>query len=68
MEQTLKHLLDFQKFEGNAELQQIINSTHSRYAVRELSMDEMDWVNAAGIPETIPEDKNRKAGPDERQY
>lgn len=68
MERTLSNLFDYQKFEGNSDLQQVINSVHSRYAVRELSMDEMEWVNAAGIPEMIPEDKNRKADPDERQH
>lgn len=51
MESKLKKLFDFQKFEGNADLQSVIDSVHSRYSsgsVRELSMDEMSWVNAAG--------------------
>ena len=60
MERTLKSLFDFQKFEGNSDLQRVIDSTHSRYAVRELNMDEMEWVSAAGIPEGI----NRKTGKD----
>ena len=51
MERKLKNLFDFQKFEGNSDLQQIIDSTHSRYAVKELSLDEMEWVAAAGVPE-----------------
>ena len=54
MEEMLKSLFDFQKFEGNADLQQVIDSVHSRYAVnstRELSLDEMTWVAAAGQPE-----------------
>ena len=51
MENKLKALFDYQKFEGNAALQSVIDSVHSRYAVRELSMDEMEWVNAAGVPE-----------------
>ena len=57
MEKTLKALFDFQKYEGNADLQQVINSVHSRYSVsgnrsgrQELSLDDMDWVNAAGTP------------------
>ena len=54
MERTLKSLFDFQKFEGNSDLQKVIDSTHSRYAVRELSLDEMEWVSAAGAPETNP--------------
>ena len=48
MERTLKNLFDYQKFEGNAALQSVIDSVHSRYPVRELNMDEMEWVNAAG--------------------
>lgn len=50
MEKKLKSLFDFQKFEGNPALQQVIDSVHSRYAVRELSVDEMEWVSAAGTP------------------
>lgn len=67
MEQKLKNLFDFQKFEGNSGLQQVIDSVHSRYAVRELSLNEMEWVAAAGIPGAVPEEKNRKAGSDGHQ-
>ena len=43
METRLKKLFDLQKFEGNADLQSVIDSVHARYAapVHELSMDEM---------------------------
>lgn len=54
MENRLTKLFDFQKFEGNSDLQSVIDSVHSRYSgssVRELSMDEMSWVNAAGQPD-----------------
>lgn len=51
MERKLSTLFSFQKFEGNADLQKIIDATHARYAVRELDVDEMEWVSAAGIPE-----------------
>ena len=51
MEKKLRQLFDFQKFAGNRELQQVIDSVHARYSVRELSMDEMSWVNAAGEPD-----------------
>ena len=51
MENVLKGLFDFQKFEGNRALQQLIDSTHSRYAARELDLDEMAFVAAAGVPE-----------------
>ena len=60
MEGKLKALFDFQKYEGNPALQSVIDSVHSRYAVKELSMDEMEWVAAAGIPEQKPDEKNRK--------
>ena len=55
MDNRLKKLFDFQKYEGNADLQSVIDSVHSRYSgqnnVRELSLDEMSWVNAAGQPD-----------------
>ena len=62
MEKTLRQLFDFQKFEGNAELQSVIDSVHARYASRELSLDEMDLVSAAGVPENAfkkDEEKNK---------
>ena len=58
MERKLRQLFDFQKFQGNRELQQVIDSVHSRYAVRELSMDDMATVAAAGIPEPQDKEKN----------
>ena len=48
MENKLKKLFDFQKFEGNASLQSMIDDVHARYAMKELNMDDMEWVNAAG--------------------
>ncbi len=48
MDKKLQQLFDFQKFEGNKDLQMIINSVHARYAVRELNLDEMGFVSAAG--------------------
>ena len=48
MENKLKKLFDFQRFEGNASLQSVIDDVHARYAMKELSMDDMEWVNAAG--------------------
>ncbi len=61
MEKKLKNLFDFQKFEGNSDLQSVIDSVHSRYAVRELSMEEMEWVSAAGIPEIKNKQDDRNA-------
>ena len=57
MENKLKALFDFQKYEGNADLQRVIDSVHSRWSVsgnrssrRELSLEDMEFVNAAGQP------------------
>ena len=58
MERKLKALFDFQKFEGNSALQSVIDSVHSRYTVRELSLDDMEWVNAAGTGPPRPEKKD----------
>ena len=63
MERALKTLFDFQKFEGNSDLQQVINSVHSRYAVKELSLDEMEWVSAAGTPGQNGKKEKKDAGP-----
>ena len=54
MESKLKQLFDFQKFEDNADLRQVIDSVHARYSgsVQKLSLDELEWVNAAGDPAT----------------
>lgn len=55
MEKKLKALLEFQRFENNADLRRIIDSVHSRYAAcsedaaaRELTLDEMSMLAAAG--------------------
>ena len=53
METVLTGLFDFQKFEGNRALQQVINNVHTRYAVRELDLDEMMFVAAAGMPDSL---------------
>ena len=60
MERKLKALFDLQKFEGNRDLQQVIDSVHAKYAVRELSLDDMAYVAAAGVPEL--QDKQQKNG------
>ena len=48
MELKLKNMFEYQKFDENEDLQKIIDSVHQRYASRELSLDEMEWVAAAG--------------------
>ena len=57
MEKKLRQLFEFQKFQGNDDLQRVIDDVHSRYAVRELTMGEMDKVFAAGDP-FLKKDKN----------
>jgi hypothetical protein len=59
MENRLKKLFDFQRFEGNASLQSVIDDVHARYARKELSMEDMEWVSAAGYSND-PEKKRLK--------
>lgn len=47
MEQKLKKLFDYQRFEKNEKLEKLIRETESRYA-KELSDDDLALVNAAG--------------------
>lgn len=60
MEATLKRLFDFQAFENNRSLQGVIDKVHARYATRELDLDEMEYVAAAGSPE-LPKDEEGKS-------
>lgn len=59
MENKLKSLFNYQKFERNADLQRVIDSVHSRYASRELSLDEMEMVSAAGEAHPDPKEKEK---------
>ena len=61
MEKKLFRLFDYQKFEENPDLRLIIDSTHARCRVKALSLDDMEWVNAAGQPVQFPkkEEKDR---------
>ena len=58
MERKLKALFDLQKFDGNRDLQQVIDSVHAKYAVCELSLDDMEYVAAAGVPELQNKQEN----------
>ncbi len=60
MEAALNRLFDYQSYETNPALEAIINAVHSRYAGRELSLDDLDMVSAAGVPETILQTKESK--------
>ncbi len=57
METLLKGLFDYQRFEENASLRTVIDSVHSRYAVRKLSMEDLDMISAAGQPSLRPSEK-----------
>jgi len=61
MEGKLKTLFGFQRFEGNADLQKVIDSVHAKYPARELTLEDMEWVNAAGVPQ-----KQFKKDPDQK--
>ena len=45
-------LFGYQRFEGSRNLQQVIDSVHGRYQARELSLDSLDMIAAAGAPGT----------------
>ncbi len=51
MEEKLRQLFDYQKYEKNADLQAVIDAVHARYGARRLSDDEAELVTAAGRPE-----------------
>lgn len=57
MENKLTALFDYQRFECSRLLQDVIDDVHARYAVTELDLDDMQFVSAAGIPETKPDKK-----------
>ena len=60
MERKLKQLFDYQRFAGNHELQQVIDSVHAKYAAKELALDEMEMVSAAGVTELSDKKKDRE--------
>lgn len=53
MENKIKKLMDYQKFEQNPKLAKIINDAHK--SARELDDDELWMVNAAGTTD-LPKD------------
>ena len=61
MDKKLSLLFDYQKFEGNVELQSVIDKVNARFSSsRRLSDDEADLVAAAGLPGTaLPRKKPR---------
>ena len=55
MENILFRLFDYQKFEKNNDLQKMIDTVHARYETREMSLEDMEWVNAAGPVDQAPD-------------
>lgn len=51
MESKLKKIFDYQRFERNEKLEKLISETESYYS-RELSDDDLLFVNAAGEAES----------------
>ena len=47
-------------YEKNTSLQSVIDAVHARYAARQLSDDEAEWIAAAGRPEAALPHKNPK--------
>ena len=58
MEKKLGMLFDYQAFEKSDKLQTIIDTVHARYASRQLSDEEAEFVAAAGRPEAALKRKN----------
>ena len=54
MEKRLFQAFDLHRFAPNGRLQRVIDKTHARLTVRELSDDELELVAAAGAPEPRP--------------
>ncbi len=51
-ERQLYQAFDLHRFVRSARLQAVIDASHARTEARELSDDELDYVSAAGVPET----------------
>jgi len=66
MEKRLSQLFDFQKYEDNAQLRNVIESVRARYQVRELDLGELKWVAAAGEPDARSKDLFRRSKTDDR--
>ena len=60
MEKRLQQLFDFQRFEQNSDLAKVIDSVHARYSRRQLSLEELDYVNAAGSAQYAPPKKDQE--------
>ncbi|MBQ6594720.1 MAG: hypothetical protein IJH78_03555 [Clostridia bacterium] len=52
MEDRIRSLFDYQKYEKNEALQAIVDAVHARYTPRALSDEEVELIAAAGIQGT----------------
>lgn len=61
MDNVLKRLFDFQRFQRNDRMETLISETESRYGEtpKELSDEELDFVNAAGEVSPMNEKTSR---------
>ena len=60
MDKKLRTLFDYQRFAGNKDLQKVIDAVHAKYQVRELNLDELEMVSAAGIPQNPDKHKEER--------
>jgi hypothetical protein len=61
MEKKLSRLFDYQKYEGNSKLNEVIKDVDSRYPqAMELTDDELFNVNAAGKKAILFDEYNKK--------
>ena len=68
MERKLRALFDFQKYEQNADLQKVIDRVHARYNTKAqlLDDDDVEFVNAAGVQDSVMKKKSLLKDNDER--
>lgn len=59
MESKLRQLFEFQKFQQDLSLQGTIDAVHLIYQSKELSMEDLTGVYAAGTPAVRP-DENKE--------
>ena len=59
MENILRTLFDFQRFENHIDLSNVIVSTHSRCMRQQLDLDDMEYV-AAGVMIDHKSNEDRK--------
>ena len=64
MKNTIKNLFDFQKFTANKNLAQLIEKTELKYK-RELSDDDLAFVNAAGDANAVMRSSRKTEGIDD---